>query len=123
MPEFPDFWEDILRRLGLKSFSGIENVAKVLTFLGYTTLQSISKLRTQKELHLFQIEVAKFSTNSQFRTKHPDLQNWQLLPGIIEVLKNISDAAASCVLYDMDDLESVQRKVFDKCIQVATNLV
>lgn len=67
--------------------------------------------------------MAKLSTNSQFCTKHPDLQNWQLLPGTIEVLKNISDAAASCVLYDVDDLESVQRKVFDKCIRVATNLV
>lgn len=122
MSELPKFWEEILHRLGLQSFSGIENISNVLTFLGYTTTQSISKLRKQKELNLFQIEVAKLSTNSHFCTKHPELKNWQLLPGTIEILKDISDAA-SCASYDGDDLESVQKTVFESCMKVAPNLI
>lgn len=118
MTDYPNFWNKILQRLGLKSFEGIENVANILTYLGYTTSASISKLRKQKELNLFQIEVSKLSTNAHFCAKHPELQSWQLGHGTIEVLKDIANAAASCVSCSVDDLESVQKKVFERCVRV-----
>lgn len=123
MSEFPKFWETILQRLGLQSFEGIENIRNVLNFMGYTTAQSISKLRKPKELSLFQIEVAKLSTNSLFRAKYPELQNWHLGHGTIDVLKDISNAANSCMSYDIIDVESVKKNVFQRCVKVAPNLI
>lgn len=122
MSEFPKFWENILNRLGLQSFEGIENIRNVLNFMGYTTLQSISKLCKPKELSFFQIEAAKLSMNSQFCSKHPELQNWHLGHGTIAILKDISSAASSCMTFDIDNTESVKEKVFQRCIKIATNL-
>lgn len=123
MSEFPKFWEDILNRLGLQSFEGIEKIRNVLNFMGYTTLQSISKLCKPKELSFFQIEVAKLGMNSQFCSKYPELQNWHLGPGTIAILKDISSAASSCITCDIDNIESVMEKVFQRCIKVAPNLL
>lgn len=120
MTDYPEFWNKILQRLNLESFAGIENIVNVLTFLGYTTSASISKLYKQKELNLFQIEVSKLSTNANFCAKHPELQSWQLGHGTLEVLKDISKAAASCVLCSLDGSEAVQKKVFERCIKVRT---
>lgn len=122
MSEYPKFWEQIINRLGLQSFEGIENIRNVLNFMGYTTLQSISKLCKQSEMSSFQIEVAKLNTNSQFCAKYPELQNWQLGHGTVAILKDISNAAISCMTYDVDAVESVKDKVFRRCIKVAPNL-
>lgn len=127
MAEYPKFWEQILNRLGLQSFEGMENIRIILNFMGYTTLQSIAKLRKPKELSCFQIEVAKLNTNSQFCTDYPDLQNWRLGLGTIEIIKDISNAANSCMSIDIDNLDSVEddvkKKVFERCVKVAPNLL
>lgn len=118
MSDYPEFWNKILAILGLESFAGVDNVAKVLTFLGYTTAASISKLRKEKELNLFQIEVSKLGTNANFRAKYPELENWELGHGSLQVLKDISNAAASCASWTSDDLHSVERATYERCIKV-----
>lgn len=127
MSEYPTIWEEILHRLGLQSFDGIQNIKDVLHFMGYTTLQSIAKLRKPKELSAFQIEVSKLSTNSRFCEKFPQLQNWHLGPGTIEILKDISNAASSCMSYNNDNVESIEETVKEelmrRCIKVTPNLL
>lgn len=117
MTDYPDFWDTILSRLGLTTFAGIENIVKVLTFLGYTTAASIAKLRKPKELNLFQIEVAKLDTNVNFCNTYPELKQWRLNHGTIEILKDISNAAGLS-LCSGDDLESIREKVFERCKKV-----
>lgn len=123
MTSYPQFWNEILKRLGLDSFEGIENIRSVLTFMGYTTAQSISKLNKQKELSSFLIEVGKLSTNAHFSAKFPDLQYWRLEHGSIGVLKDIASAAFS-VSISTDELTksnwatAVQQKVFEDCSKV-----
>lgn len=121
MSEFPKFWETILQRLGLQSFDGIENIIKVVHFMGYTTSLSLENLRKPRELILFQIEAAKLNTNSQFCATYPELKNWQLGPGTIEILKKISNAAISSG--NIVDLETVRQKVFQRCVKLAPNLL
>lgn len=95
--------------------------------MGYTTLQSIAKLRKPKELSAFQIEVSKLSTNSRFCEKYPQLQNWNLGPGTIEILKDISNAASCCMSYNNDNMESIEEKVKEelmrRCVKVTPNLL
>lgn len=127
MSEYPKFWDDILIRLGLQSFDGIGEIKNVLNFMGFTTLQSIGKLVKPKEMSLFQIEVAKLKSNVQFCANYPDLQDWNLGLGTLAILKDISNAATSCMSYDGENLESVEEsvkeKVHQRCIKVAPNLL
>lgn len=124
MAEYPKFWDDILRRLRLKSFDGIENIRIILNFMGYTTLQSITKLRKPKDFSSFQIEVAKLNTNSQFCATYPHLQNWHLGHGSIQIIKDISNAAS--MPGDIENLDTVEanvkEKIYQRCVKVASNL-
>lgn len=119
MAEFPDeVWDEILKRMGLKTFDGIENIRKILTFMGYTTLQTISKLGRSKELCSFQIEFSKLCTNIEFCEKYPELRKFQLGKGTIEVLKDVSRVASSPPSYNEIDLQAIQKQVFDRCNKV-----
>lgn len=119
MSKHPNIWDQILPHLGLQSLEGIENITNILAFLGYTTLQTISQLRKQNELNLFQIEVAKLNTNTEFCAKYPELKNWRLNFGTIQVVKDISNAAVSCVSYDSNVLVSVQKTMYERCKDVS----
>lgn len=118
MAEGREVWDEILERMGLMSFDGIENIRKLLTFMGYTTLQTIAKLNKPKELCNFQIEVPKLCTNIEFCEKHPELRKFQLGQGTIEVLKDVARAAGSPSSYDENDLQLIQTYVFDRCSKV-----
>lgn len=116
MAEFPEVWNEILKRMGLTSFDGIENIRKILTFMGYTTLQSISKLNKPKELCCFRIEFSNLKTNIEFCEKYPELKKWQLGHGTVGVLMDIAKAAGFASFCDEADYTiSVQKTVFERC--------
>lgn len=118
MSAIPQFWHQIREKLQLESFEGIEEIRDVLNFMGYSTAKSIAKLRKEKEFCHFQIEVGKLKANASFCAKHPNLKDWDLGLGTIQVLKDITSAAAYCTSFSCDDTDAVQKTVFERCQKV-----
>lgn len=86
--------------------------------MGYSTLQAISKLKKEKEFLAFQIEIGKLHTNAKFCEKHPNLKDWQLELGTIQVIKDIAAAASMSTSFSAADSQMVQNTVFARCQKV-----
>lgn len=123
MSDYPQFWNEIIKQMGLETFEGVESIRNILTFLGFTTAKSIARLRKPKDLNLFQIDVAKLSANAQFCENYPDLRTWRLERGSIGVLKDVADAAFLITVNSNEStkstwMETAQKKVFADCSRV-----
>lgn len=106
--------------MGLESVDAIQKFRDVLDFMGYATLQSISKLQRMKDLDKFQIEASKLRTNVTFCEKFPYLKNWSMGHGDISVLKDIAEAASRCNSdkSSASHMENVLDSVYAKCQKV-----
>lgn len=114
----PKFWEQILKKLEIDSFDGIEKFRDVLNYMGYKTSQSVAKLQRQKEIDRFEIELTKLGGNTSFRQKFPSIKS-DLCHGDILVLKEIASAAASLNNSDKHDVDSIQEQVYERCKKVS----
>lgn len=116
-------WEEILKQMGLDSFESIENIQCVMTFMGYSTLKSISDLRLAKNLKAFEADVHKLLRyNSIFHQQHPNLKEWNFGEGAIAVVQEVANAAATCAnSSDFDELQ-VQKTTHEQCQKVVAGL-
>lgn len=88
--KYPKFWEQVEVCLNLET-NGIQNIKQVLTLLDYTTIQSVSKFSQKKQIHLLELEFAKYKkSNSDQMKEFPNLMNLQFGSGFTEILSDIA---------------------------------
>lgn len=104
--------------MNVNSFEGLEDIRDILDFMGFTTAQSVAKLRKDKELCTLQLEVGKLRSNAKFCEKYPHLKDVDFGLGKIQVLKDVALAASFCTSFTNFDSQTVQKIVFERCKSV-----
>lgn len=85
--EFPEFWPIIERALFIDP-NGIKEIKLLLTSLNYTTIQSVTKFASPKEIKLIELEFLNRKT--QLVKDYPALENFTFGSGVSHILQDIA---------------------------------
>lgn len=124
---YPEFWTLVEANLSIES-TAIKDIKDVLTFLGYKTPQSISKLVQKREIRLLELELINLKKmNSDWLQKYPFLENINFGSGFLSTLSNIASnikqnfAAIDlslCAAKVLDDIKGVCPSIVSTNIDV-----
>lgn len=107
--EIPEFWKLIEKNLDLDP-GGIKNLKEVLTLLGYTTIQSVSKLAKRSDMPALELEFHNFKQlNPNVLQKYPNLVNLTFTSGFKNILVDIASKVRR--RFGTIDIEAVSDKV------------
>lgn len=85
--EIPQFWKIIENSLMIDPV-GIKEIKEILTYFKYTTIQSVTKFKNQKEIRLIELE---FLNRQEELVKNlPHLANFSFGSGISHILQDIA---------------------------------
>lgn len=106
--EFPEFWSTIEKSFSIDS-NGIHDIKQILTLLKYTTLQSVQKFVSSKEIELLEGEF--LSRREEFEKEFPGLGKFTFGSGAVHILQDIALKVKKrfvneCCVIDLDDVKA-----------------
>lgn len=116
--EFPGFWKTIEERSKINS-TDIFNLKQILTMLGFTTVDSISKLSSKSEMEKVELEFFKLKGTNQFIEKYPNLQEEKFGLGMKVILNGIAKQIKKGLFMEDVDVDAILNSIFDDCKKVS----
>lgn len=108
----------IEERLNL-SPTDIIGLKQILTLLGFKSMHSISKLRSQSDIDRVELEFIKMKETEGFQQKHPNLYQENFGFGMKVVLSSIVNEIRKGKFAANVDIAKLTQHVFDQCKDVS----
>lgn len=96
----------------------ILNLKQILTLLGFTTMQSISKLSSNAELQKIQLEFLKMKETEGFKIKYPNLCGEIFGIGMATNINIIANQIKKGHFFENFDENTALEQVFADCKKV-----